>query len=54
MKDLPETDDAVAQWCKDMFVAKVSTDSTSHALTGVSAATKCSYVNILLRMVFEK
>ncbi|CAL5360587.1 unnamed protein product [Camellia sinensis] len=24
MKDLPETDDAVAQWCRDMFVAKVS------------------------------
>ncbi|XP_025014464.1 1-acyl-sn-glycerol-3-phosphate acyltransferase 2 isoform X1 [Ricinus communis] len=22
MKDLPETDDAVAQWCKDLFVAK--------------------------------
>lgn len=22
MKDLPETDDAVAQWCKDIFVAK--------------------------------
>ncbi|THF99517.1 hypothetical protein TEA_002969 [Camellia sinensis var. sinensis] len=22
MKDLPETDDAVAQWCRDMFVAK--------------------------------
>ncbi|TXG70464.1 hypothetical protein EZV62_005399 [Acer yangbiense] len=22
MKELPETDDAVAQWCKDMFVAK--------------------------------
>uniref|UniRef100_A0A5B7AHZ5 1-acylglycerol-3-phosphate O-acyltransferase n=1 Tax=Davidia involucrata TaxID=16924 RepID=A0A5B7AHZ5_DAVIN len=22
MKDLPETDDAVAQWCKDVFVAK--------------------------------
>ncbi|KAI7996060.1 1-acyl-sn-glycerol-3-phosphate acyltransferase 2 [Camellia lanceoleosa] len=25
MKDLPETDDAVAQWCRDMFVAKVHT-----------------------------
>ncbi|GAY61111.1 hypothetical protein CUMW_207240 [Citrus unshiu] len=24
MKELPETDDAVAQWCRDMFVAKVS------------------------------
>ncbi|KAK1575806.1 hypothetical protein Q3G72_008468 [Acer saccharum] len=24
MKELPETDDAVAQWCKDMFVAKDS------------------------------
>lgn len=23
MKELPETDDAVAQWCKDIFVAKV-------------------------------
>lgn len=22
MKDLPETDEAVAQWCKDLFVAK--------------------------------
>jgi hypothetical protein len=25
MKDLPESDDAVAQWCKDIFVAKVHT-----------------------------
>lgn len=25
MKELPETDDAVAQWCKDIFVAKVVT-----------------------------
>lgn len=25
MKDLPETDEAVAQWCKDLFVAKVQT-----------------------------
>ena len=24
MKELPETDEAVAQWCKDMFVEKVS------------------------------
>lgn len=23
MKDLPESDEAVAQWCKDIFVAKV-------------------------------
>lgn len=23
MKELPESDDAVAQWCKDLFVAKV-------------------------------
>lgn len=23
MKDLPETDDAIAQWCRDIFVAKV-------------------------------
>lgn len=23
MKDLPETDDSVAQWCKDAFVVKV-------------------------------
>lgn len=23
MNDLPETDDAIAQWCKDAFVAKV-------------------------------
>ncbi|KAC9326664.1 hypothetical protein E3N88_45987 [Mikania micrantha] len=23
MKDLPETDEAVAQWCKDLFLAKV-------------------------------
>lgn len=25
MRDLPETDEAVAQWCKDIFVAKVTT-----------------------------
>ena len=25
MKELPETDDAVAQWCRDLFVAKVHT-----------------------------
>lgn len=24
MKDLPESDEAVAQWCKDIFVVKVS------------------------------
>lgn len=24
MKELPETDDAVAQWCRDQFVVKVS------------------------------
>lgn len=24
MKELPETDEAVAQWCKDLFVEKVS------------------------------
>jgi len=24
MADLPETDDGIAQWCKDAFVAKVS------------------------------
>lgn len=23
MKELPESEDAVAQWCKDIFVAKV-------------------------------
>lgn len=23
MKELPEDEDAVAQWCKDLFVAKV-------------------------------
>jgi len=23
MKDLPETDDAIAQWCREVFVAKV-------------------------------
>lgn len=23
MKDLPENDDAIAQWCRDIFVAKV-------------------------------
>ena len=23
MKELPETEDAIAQWCRDMFVAKV-------------------------------
>lgn len=23
MRDLPESDDAVAQWCRDAFVAKV-------------------------------
>jgi len=23
MSDLPETDDGVAQWCKDIFMAKV-------------------------------
>lgn len=23
MKDLPKTDNAVAQWCKDVFLAKV-------------------------------
>ena len=23
MSDLPETDDEVAQWCKDIFMAKV-------------------------------
>lgn len=22
MKELPETDDGIAQWCKDVFVAK--------------------------------
>jgi hypothetical protein len=26
MKDLPETDEAVAQWCRDIFVAKVHTN----------------------------
>jgi lysophosphatidic acid acyltransferase/lysophosphatidylinositol acyltransferase len=25
MKDLPEADEAVAQWCRDVFVAKVCT-----------------------------
>lgn len=25
MNELPETDEAVAQWCKDIFVAKVVT-----------------------------
>jgi len=24
MNELPETDEAVAQWCRDIFVAKVS------------------------------
>ncbi|KAA3466731.1 1-acyl-sn-glycerol-3-phosphate acyltransferase 2-like [Gossypium australe] len=28
MKQLPETDEAVAQWCKDIFVEKVSTITT--------------------------
>jgi lysophosphatidic acid acyltransferase/lysophosphatidylinositol acyltransferase len=23
MEELPETDDGIAQWCKDIFVAKV-------------------------------
>jgi hypothetical protein len=26
MKDLPETDEAVAQWCRDIFTAKVPTN----------------------------
>lgn len=28
MKQLPETDEAVAQWCKDIFVEKVSATTT--------------------------
>lgn len=24
MKDLPESDDGIAQWCRDLFVAKVN------------------------------
>lgn len=26
MKELPETEEAVAQWCRDIFVAKVSVE----------------------------
>jgi len=26
MKDLPEAEEAVAQWCRDIFVAKVCTN----------------------------
>lgn len=33
MKDLPETDDAVAQWCRDAFVAKVNYFIESPVLT---------------------
>ncbi|KAL6133921.1 hypothetical protein ACLB2K_066154 [Fragaria x ananassa] len=32
MKNLPESDDAVAQWCKDAFVAKVDTLLDKHAV----------------------
>lgn len=35
MKELPETDDAAAQWCRDVFVAKVY---TIEIVTGL-----CSY-----------
>lgn len=28
MKELPETDEAVAQWCRDIFVAKVHVERT--------------------------
>lgn len=31
MKDLPESDDAVAQWCKDAFVAKVVSIHVMHS-----------------------
>lgn len=32
MKDLPETEDAIAQWCKDVFLAKVKIFFTVHRL----------------------
>lgn len=28
MKELPDTDEAVAQWCRDIFVAKVHVERT--------------------------
>jgi hypothetical protein len=36
MKNLPETDDAVAQWCKDAFVAKVVTVYVLHGFISLA------------------
>lgn len=33
MVELPETDDGIAQWCKDTFVAKVSQERTYFCTT---------------------
>ena len=44
MKELPETDDGVAQWCKDIFVAKVG---IAIQLVLFSAALFCNCTCIL-------
>lgn len=49
MKEMPETDDAVSQWCKDLFVAKVHTMlSFSVVFTWYHnyAKLKCSFMEI--------
>lgn len=33
MKELPDTDDAVGQWCREVFVAKVITKKICHVLS---------------------
>lgn len=42
MKDLPETDEAVAQWCRDIFAVKVPTNPCFKCCTHLSN----SYVNL--------
>ncbi|KAF5959070.1 hypothetical protein HYC85_000279 [Camellia sinensis] len=41
IKDLPETDDAVAQWCRDMFVAKLTTFLVSKNMIWVAHKVSC-------------
>ena len=68
MKDLPESDDAVAQWCKDTFVAKVFTRKfhfnffCSHCIVTVStekmsnlqAQGFCTFRSVVHRVVLYK
>jgi len=50
MKELPETDDSVAQWCKDIFVAKVGIP-ISLVLFSAAPFCFCNYIHSVFAII---